>query len=103
MQAVTDYAAGGSVSNAASGGVRSNQVNINDGPGGYPGEAVRRPNGSTVWPAGMTRMMMQQASSGFGRGQGGGATTIEWIGPPDLIEWLKSNVRIRGGNAEVFG
>lgn len=105
MQAVTDYAAGGSVSNAAAGGVRSNQVNINDGPGGYPGEAVRLPNGSTVWPAGMTRMMMQQASQGYGRaaGGGGGTTTLEWIGPPDLIEWLKANVRVRGGDPGVFG
>lgn len=100
---VVDYASGGNLSNAASGGVRSREVRINDGPGGYPGEAVRVPDGSTVWPAGMTRMMMQQASRGATMGGGGGATTIEWIGPPDLIEYIKANVRVRGGDASVFG
>lgn len=105
MNAVTDYASGGNVARAASGGVRSNEVAINDGPGGYPGEAVRLPNGSTVWPAGMTRMMMQQASSGFGSAMGGrgGARTLEWIGPPDIIAWLKTMVRENGGDASVFG
>ncbi len=105
MNAVTDYAAGGSVSNAASGGVRSHEVNMNDGPGGYPGEAVRLPNGSTVWPAGMTKMMMQQASSGFGNATGGrgGTRTLEWVGPPDIIAWLKTMVRENGGDASVFG
>lgn len=101
---VVDYATGGNISNAASGGVRSREVRINDGPGGYPGEAVRMPDGSTVWPAGMTRMLMKQASKGAMMGAGGGGTTtIEWIGPPDLIEYIKANVRVRGGDPSVFG
>lgn len=106
MQAVTDYASGGNLSNAASGGVRSREVNINDGPGGYPGEAVRIPDGSTVWPAGMTRMMMQQASQGFGNavGGGGGDTIVEvHLDGEGMITWMKGRVRKRGGKPEVFG
>lgn len=99
------HAFGGNVAKAASGGARNDHVIINDGPG-YPGEAVRLPNGSTVWPAGMTNMMMKQAARGAAMGAGGGgggATTLEWIGPPDLIDWLKDNVRVRGGDPGVFG
>lgn len=106
MQAVTDFAAGGNVARAASGGVRSNEVNINDGPGGYPGEAVRLPNGSTVWPAGMTRMMMQQASQGYGNATGGGGapTVVEvYVDGEGLIDWMKGRTRKRGGSPEVFG
>lgn len=101
---VTDYAQGGNVAKAASGGVRRGDVVINDGPG-YPGEAVRLPNGSTVWPAGMTQMMMKRAAQGamIGAGRAGGTTTLEWVGPPDLIEYLKANVRVRGGDPSVFG
>lgn len=99
---VTDYAQGGNVAKAAAGGVRSNEVVINDGPG-YPGEAVRLPNGSTVWPAGMTQMMMKRAATGAGLGGGGGSVELEWIGPPDLIEYLKANIRVRGGDPSVLG
>lgn len=98
------HAYGGNISNAASGGVRSREVRINDGPGGYPGEAVRMPDGSTVWPSGMTQMMMKQASKGAAMGvSGSGTTTVEWIGPPDLIDYLKANIRIRGGDPSVLG
>jgi hypothetical protein len=99
------HAYGGNISNAASGGVRSREVRINDGPGGYPGEAVRMPDGSTVWPSGMTQMMMKQASKGaaMGLGSTGGTATVEWIGPPDLIDYLKANIRIRGGDPSVLG
>ncbi len=106
---VTDYAQGGNVARAASGGVRSNEVAINDGPGGFPGEAVRLPNGSTVWPAGMTRMMMQQASQGFANGMGGGGGGIVVRGGAAngleavFLQWLKQAVRENGGNASVFG
>jgi hypothetical protein len=103
---VTDYASGGALSNAASGGVRSKEVRINDGPGGYPGEAVRMPDGSTVWPAGMTKMMMQQASKGA---SGGGGVTLA-VRPGSFsgieamfLEWLKMVVRDNGGDARVFG
>lgn len=104
---VTDYAAGGALSNAAAGGVRSREVRINDGPGGYPGEAVRMPDGATVWPAGMTRMMMQQASRGAAGGGGGGTIVIKGGAANGLeavfLEWLKGAVRDNGGNPSVFG
>jgi ABC-type transporter Mla subunit MlaD len=109
MIGATDYAFGGNISNAAAGGVRSREVRINDGPGGYPGEAVRMPDGATVWPAGMTRMMMQQASQGFGNSMGGGGGTIVVKGGAAygleavFIEWLKMAVRDNGGDASVFG
>lgn len=105
---VTDYASGGALSNAAAGGPRRNEVRINDGPGGYPGEAVKMPDGSMVMPAGMTRMMMQQASRGFGNMVGGGGTITVQGGAANgleavFLQWLKAAVRDNGGTPSVFG
>lgn len=102
------HAFGGNVAKAAAGGARNDEVIINDGPG-YPGEAVRLPNGSTVWPAGMTNMMMKTAARGYGMlaGGGGGSIVIDGRNASGLdavfLEWLKKVVGDRGGDPGVFG
>lgn len=101
---VSAFAHGGVVSRAAAGGVRASNVVVNDWGSQSHGEAIRLPQGSTVIPAAMTRSMESRWGTDRGAGQsGGGTTTLEWIGPPDLINWLKANVRVRGGNPAVFG
>lgn len=103
------HAFGGNVSKAAAGGSRNNNVIMNDGPG-FPGEAVRLPNGSTVWPAGMSREMMKQGARGFamsGGGGGGGPIVVRGGAAYGLeaifIDWLKKAVDDRGGDSSVFG
>lgn len=101
---VTDYAQGGPVAKAASAGVRSGEVVINDGPG-YPGEAVKLPNGSVVMPAGNTALMARQMAQGGGNGgvtlklMAGAANGLEAL----FIEWLKQAIRENGGDASVLG
>lgn len=103
------HAFGGNVAKAAAGGSRNNDVIMNDGPG-FPGEAVRLPNGSTVWPAGMSREMMKQGARGFamsGGGGGGGSIVVRGGASYGLeaifIDWLKKAVDDRGGDSSVFG
>jgi hypothetical protein len=99
-----DRAHGGIVSKAAAGGVRPSNVVVNDWGATEHGEAIRLPQGSTVIPASMTRSMESRWGTDRGAGQSSSDTaTLEWIGPPDIIDWLKSMVRVRGGQPEVFG
>lgn len=80
---VSGYASGGVVSptpdipRAASGGVRSATVMVNDGAG--IGEVINVPDGSTVIPAGTTRALAERGLLGGGGG-GGVHVTFDFTG-----------------------
>jgi hypothetical protein len=99
---VTDFAHGGNVAKAAAGGVRSNEIIMNDGPG-YPGEAVRLPNGSTVMPAGFSNELQKRFARGMGGDDGGGVEVVVYVDGEGMIDWMKGRARKRGGQPEVFG
>ncbi|MEY9876651.1 TP901 family phage tail tape measure protein [Streptacidiphilus sp. MAP12-33] len=88
-----NYAAGGVVSAAASGGARSGMVLVGEqGP-----ELVKLPTGSSVTPAGGTRRMLAEAGSG-----GETRIVLEFTGgDANLLTWLRNTVRIRGGNVQT--
>lgn len=67
-------------------------------------ERVKLPGGSTVYPATRSQPLLQQQSFNSGGSRAGGGTRrLEWIGPPDIIQWLKQMVRESGGDPSVFG
>lgn len=87
------YATGGNVGAAATGGARGNLVEV----GEQGRELVRLPYGSTVIP---NSNLQSMAASGGG---GGGVVQLEWVGGnagDDFMRWLRSNIRIRGGNVQ---
>lgn len=101
---VSAFAHGGVVARAAAGGVRPSNVVVNDWGSQSYGEAIRLPQGSTVIPAAMTRSMESRWGTDRGAGQAYAAPReLKWIGPPDIIQWLKTMVRENGGDASVFG
>jgi ABC-type transporter Mla subunit MlaD len=100
----SSFAHGGVVSKAAAGGVRRSNVVVNDWGSQSHGEAIRLPQGSTVIPASMTRSMESRWGTDRGAGQAYAAPReLKWIGPPDIIQWLKTMVRENGGDPSVFG
>lgn len=101
VQALTQqgYATGGVVGHAASGGVRNGMVMVGElGP-----ELVSLPQGSRVWPRGITPPGMQ--GGGYG-GWDGGAQPVQVVlevhpGGSGLdrlfISWLQETIRHKGG------
>lgn len=85
------FAAGGSVSTAATGGARNNTVLVGEnGP-----ELVNLPGGSFVNTAGNTQRLLG------GSAGSGGKIGIEWVGSnagDEFMSWLRKNIRIRAGS-----
>ena len=86
---------GGIIGTAATGGARNGMTLVGEqGP-----ELVKLPFGSTVYPAGQSRNMMQAAASG-----GPGKLQIEWVGGnagDEFMQWLRKNIRILGGDVQT--
>lgn len=85
----------GAMGTAASGGARGGLTLVGEmGP-----EVVRLPFGSTVYPAGQSRSMVQTAAA-----SGAAKVQIEWVGGnagDEFMAWLRKNIRIRGGDVQA--
>jgi phage-related tail protein len=92
------FAHGGIIGGAAGGGPRSGFTWVGEqGP-----ELVRLPSGSQVIPAGQSRNMAAAAAGGGG----GTSVQLEWIGGnagDEFMNWLRKNIRIRGGDPTILG